>query len=223
MSLWDRITLEPVFGWWAAAGLALVLTLSLWLTATVPGISIRGRTVLLTLRLVAALLLFIGWLRPGVVSTVDRETEGAIAVLLDRSQSMTLPSGTSDASRWDLQREAWQAIVAATDLKIGQSIVLPYVFDSRLQGVNPEDLPQLESLFQGRPNGRSTDIGAVLAQLQQQQIDPPLRGVILISDGVQTVIPPAVDASLVARQMGQLDQPIVAVGLGVFLGRVTGP
>ncbi|RMF37311.1 MAG: hypothetical protein D6753_17905, partial [Planctomycetota bacterium] len=212
--MWERITLEPVFGWGAATALAAVLLLSLWLTATVPGVSRRGRSVLLVLRLIAAWLLFLGWLRPGVVSTVERETEGAIAVLMDQSQSMILPSGESDASRWEVQRDVWQSIVAATDLKIGQSTILPFAFDAQLHQVDPSDLPELEALFQRQPGGRRTDAGRALADLQQAQVDPPLRGTILMTDGVQTVIPPEVDAAVVARQMAQLDQPVVVIGVG---------
>ncbi len=76
-----------------------------------------GRTWLLCLRLLAILLLLLGWLRPGLVSTVQRDSDAAVAVLIDASQSMTMPSGYDEKTRWTVAREAWDAIEReATDV-----------------------------------------------------------------------------------------------------------
>ena len=210
----ESLSVEPVFGWFAAIPLAIVMLLSLWLTLTNTAISQSGRWTLVLLRLAAALVLLLGWLRPGLISTNERESAGAIAVLLDQSQSMTLPSETNNRDRWRIQQEVWSAIVSATDLKIGQTKIVPYFFDSSLRQVPDDDLPNLQRSFKAAPKGKLTDLGKTLAELQRTQVDPPLRGVILVSDAAQTALPPEVEPTSIASQMAQLDQALLVVGIG---------
>ncbi len=186
---------------------------SLWLTLSTRGLSMSGRWVLVALRLAAVLVLLLGWLRPGIVSKVERESPGAIAVLLDRSESMTLPSGESDRNRWQVQQEIWTTIESSTGLKLGDTKLIPFFYDSKLMLVT-DDLPKLTKSFAAVPGGRSTDLGNALSEIGRLQLDPPLRGVIVVGDGVQTQVPPKVDATVAARQMAQLDQPIMWVGIG---------
>ncbi len=210
----ESLSVEPVFGWYAVIPLAIIMLASLWLTLTNSAISVGGRSALALLRLAAALVLLLGWLRPGLISTNERESAGSIAVLLDQSQSMTLPSETTSKDRWKIQQEVWSAIVSATDLKIGQTKIVPYFFDSALRKVPDEDLPGLQRTFKAAPNGKLTDLGKTLAELQRTQVDPPLRGVILVSDATQTVLPPEVEPTSIASQMAQLDQALLVVGIG---------
>ncbi len=210
----EGVTVEPVFGWYAMIPLSLIMLASLWLTLSNTAISWGGRLSLMMLRLLAALVLLLGWLRPGLVSTTEHESSGAIAVLLDQSQSMTLPSDTASMDRWQVLQNVWSAIVASSDLKIGQAQVVPYVFDQTLRLAATDDLPLLKRTLKSPPSGRLTDLGKVLSDLQRTQVEPPLRGVILISDATQTVLPPAVEPLRVATQMAQLDQPILVVGVG---------
>ncbi len=206
----EAVSVEPVFGWYAMVPLAIIMLASLWLTLSNTSISFGGRLALMTLRLLAALVL-LGWLRPGLVSTSEHESSGAL-VLLDQSQSMTLPSETASKDRWQVLQDVWSAIVAASDLKIGQTEVVPYVFDQALRPIVAEDLPLLKRTFKSLPNGKLTDIGKVLSELQRTQIDPPLRGVILVSDaalnGFATL---RRAASLAGSNVIQLDQPILMV------------
>jgi uncharacterized membrane protein len=210
----ESLSVEPVFGWFAVIPLAVMMLASLWLTLSNTAISMRGRWTLVLLRLAAALVLLVGWLRPGLISTSERESAGAIAVLLDQSQSMTLPSETTSKDRWKVQQGVWAAIVSETDLQIGQTKIVPYLFDSTLRLAAAEDLPSLKRPFAATPNGKLTDLGKVLAELQRTQVDPPLRGVILVSDAAQTALPPEVEPTSIASQMAQLDQPLLIVGIG---------
>lgn len=210
----EAFSLEPVFGWNAAIAVAVLLVASLWLTLSNSSVSLRGRWVLTLLRLLAAIVLLLGWLRPGLVSKTQRESSGAVAVVMDASQSMTLPSESSGDNRWLAQQKLWNAIVASSNLKIGGMKVVPYFFDQTLRVANGDDLPQLQRAFQVSPGGRLTDLGKALSDLQKLQLDPPLRAAILISDGTQTSLPPEADPIAIARQMAQLDQPLVVVGVG---------
>ncbi|MCR9292140.1 MAG: glutamine amidotransferase [bacterium] len=214
MSLLERISLEPVFGWWALVPVALIMIASLWLTLSSAGLSKSQRTTLAALRLGAMLILLLGWLRPGFISEQTRESEAAVAVLMDRSQSMTLPSDTNGLNRWQVQQQVWEELVAFTNLSLGQTKIVPYFYDQEPQAAVAEDLPELEQTFANEPAGRSTDLGRALSQVARLQVDPPLRGVIIMGDATQTAIPPGADPSMVARQMAQLDQPVFMVGIG---------
>lgn len=209
-----QISMEPVFGWYAVIPLAIIMLASLWLTLTAHGISSRGRLVLMLLRLAAVAVLLLGWIRPGFISKSDRESPGAIAVLMDRSQSMTLPSDSANQTRWEVQQDIWAALVQATDLSIGETKLVPYFYDAQPQPIDTQDLPGLSKAFSGTPKGRLTDLGKTLSEIGRVQLDPPLRGVVLIGDGTQTKSPPEIDASIAARQLAQRDQPILMIGVG---------
>jgi uncharacterized membrane protein len=210
----ESFSIEPVFGWYAVVTLGLIMIASLWLTITSTGVSVRARAILVGLRLLAILLLLLGWLRPGLVWRSQHESPGAVAVLMDQSQSFTLPSDTGSEDRWKVQQRLWQSIVSSTDLKFGQMQVVPYFFDQALRAVQTNELPGLQNAFKTPPSGRLTDLGKALSELQRMQVDPPLRAAILITDGTQTAIPPATEPTAVARQMAQLDQPLLVVGIG---------
>ena len=219
MTQWS---LEPVFGWLAVVPLALVMLASLWFTLTAEGVGWLGRGWLLLLRLVAILLLLLGWLRPGLVSTIQRDSDAAVAVLIDASQSMTMPSGYGEKTRWAVAQEAWEAIERESGRNFGKTHFVPYYFDFNLRGL-PTGPPagqaaqkasSMAAIWKAGPNGKVTDLGTALAELQRAQVDPPLRATFMITDGMQTVIPAVTDATLVARQLEQLDQPIIVVGLG---------
>ncbi len=209
-----QVSVEPVFGWFALVPLAILMVASLWLTLSSTGLSWGGRWSLVLLRLLAMLLLLAGWLRPAMITNTQRESGGAIAVLMDRSQSMTLPSDASDQTRWEVQKEVWSAIESSTELKIGQTVLVPYFYDGDVVAVAREELPSLSTAFAAAPVGRATDLGGALAKIGRLQLDPPLRGVLMMGDAVQTQIPPPIDATIAARQMAQLDQPILMIGIG---------
>lgn len=209
-----QLTLEPIFDWWIVAAVVVITLASLWLTIASTGLTKKSRMTLVVLRLLATIILLLGWLRPALWSTVERETEGAIAILLDRSQSMTLPSNSLGRSRWNIQQEVWNSILKATDLQIGGSRVVPYLFDRELVTPDEGSLPDLKNVFSNSPEGRATDLGQALAELSRVQTNPPLRSVVIVSDGTQTVLPAAIDPLQVARQMAQLNLPIFFVGVG---------
>ncbi|MEM7474746.1 MAG: glutamine amidotransferase [Planctomycetota bacterium] len=210
----QQYSIDPVFGWFAMIFVAVLLIASLWLSFASQGISLGGRMVLFLLRLVAMLVLLIGWLRPGLVSEVTKETPGAVAVLMDYSQSMTLPSESADLSRWQMQQRVWERLQSETDLQIGETRLIPYFYAEKPVAADSEDLPGLTNTFEQEPEGRITDLGQTLSELASLQVEPPLRGVIVMGDLTQTATPATIDPSLIARQMAQLDQPIFVVGLG---------
>ncbi|MCC6509929.1 MAG: VWA domain-containing protein, partial [Pirellulaceae bacterium] len=215
MTQWS---LEPVFGWLAIVPLAIMMLASLWFTLTAEGVGWLGRMWLVLLRLLAIAILLLGWLRPGLITTVERDSDAAVAVLIDASQSMNLPSGYGEKNRWTAAREAWQAIDRERQQDFGKTRFIPYYFDYNLRSVavgqNNDPSAAMEALWNAPPGGKVTDLGTALAELQRAQVDPPLRAVFMLTDGVQTVIPAPTDPTLIARQLEQLDQPLIVVGLG---------
>lgn len=209
-----QFTFEPIYSWWLVAALAAITLASVGLTITMKELSGRGKLVLVALRLLATLVLLLGCLRPAFWTTSKRDTEGVIAVLMDRSQSMTLPSDSLGKSRWDAQHEVWDSIRRETDLRIGNSKLVPFFYDKELVATSEDALPSLEKIFKQQPEGRLTDLGQALSELNRQQVTPPLRGVVMMGDATQTLLPPQNDPLLAARQMAQLDQPILFVGIG---------
>ncbi len=211
-------SLEPVFGWFAVVPLTLIMLASLWFTLTAEGIGWLGRLGLLLLRLLAIVLLMVGWLRPGLVSSIQRDSDSAIAVLIDSSQSMTMPSGYGEKTRWTVAQEAWTSIEREAGRGFGKTRFVPYFFDFNLRslptGQAGESNSAMAAAWKAGPVGKLTDLGTALSELQRAQVEPPLRAVLMLTDGMQTVVPAATDATLVARQLEQLDQPIIVVGLG---------
>ncbi|MFK7734983.1 MAG: hypothetical protein AB8B50_03080 [Pirellulaceae bacterium] len=214
MSFLDQVSLEPVYGWAFFVPLLVITVASLWLTATSPGLTRRQKSILSFLRLLAMLILFIGFLQPGWISEQTRESEGAVAVLMDNSQSMSLPSDSAGLSRWQLQQQVWQELQSQTDLEIGRTKLIPYWYSGKPLPVDGSDLPQLSEAFQVDPSARLTDLGQTLSEISRLQVDPPLRGVVMMGDATQTAIPTNFDPTVVSRQMAQLDQVLLFVGLG---------
>lgn len=210
----SQISVEPVFGWLAVLPLAILMVASLWLILSTQELSWRGKTTLLWLRAIAATVLVLGWLRPGIVHHSEHSNPGAIAVLLDTSLSMSLPSESPNKSRWDVQIDIWNALVSATNLELGNNRLVPYFFDRNLHAPTASDLPHLSTVLSDSPHGRLTDLGKALADVAKDQLDPPLRGVILITDGTQTVVPAEPNPVVVSRQMSQLNEPLIVVGVG---------
>ncbi len=209
-----QLAFEPIFAWWFVVILASITLASIWLTFTTTGLSRRSRMVLVTLRLLATLVLLLGCVRPAIWTKSHKDSEGVIAIVMDRSQSMTLPSHSLGKSRWDTQREVWDSILRATDLQIGSSKLVPFFYDKELIAADESDLPSLRSTFSKQPDGRLTDLGRALAEVNRTQVSPPLKGVVMMGDAAQTMLPPQNDPLLAARQMAQLDQPIYFVGIG---------
>lgn len=209
-----QLAVDPIYGTWVVLALTLITLASLYLTLSNNQISRQKQMLLATLRILSALMLLLAWLRPSLLSTSHRESEGALAVLMDRSQSMTLPSSSGGMTRWNVQQEVWQSLAEGTQLSIGGAKLIPYFFDRTITIAPQQDLPALDQSFSQEPEGRGTDLGAALAELQKTQTDPPLRGVVMMGDATQTQLPPQSDPLSMAKQMTQMDQPIYFVGIG---------
>ena len=137
--------------------------------------------------------------------------------MIDSSASMQLPSGDGKATRWEMEKEIWNAIWNARETLGKEAHVVPFLYDSTLKpigdgkqdgaGVASAKLPE-------RPEGFSTDIGGPLNQLMSSSLDSPLSAVIWLGDGAQTHSPSGGDPQQIARRLAQIDVPLFVVGIG---------
>jgi len=174
---------DPIWSWPVIA----VVSALLLLTATV-GYSRRirhlkpiDRRILLTLRVLAALVLIVAMLRPFVLLDSDDEQRGMLLVLLDKSRSMGIPDGAGGMTR---RQAALQALAEAGDefTAISKKVdVKFYDFDETL---SPVEAPTEEA------TGQMTAIGSSLHALLREAEGKRVLGVLLLGDGAQRAIKP---------------------------------
>ncbi len=211
-------SLDPIFGSYllvvaAAIGLSFVL----YFVRESGRVSRRQSMVLWLLRLLMCLIILLVLLRPGITFTRQTTPRGTVAVMIDVSASMQLPSGDGKATRWELEKEIWGSLWNARASFGKDASLVPFLYDSTLiplgdikegpQGVVAAKLPE-------RPEGFSTDIGGPLNQLMSSPLDSPLSAVIWMGDGAQTKTPSGGDPQQSARRLAQIDVPLFVIGIG---------
>ena len=138
------------------------------------------RVVLFFLHVLA--LLGLAWclFMPGKKTTITQLLKPRFLVLLDTSRSMTLKSSEAAPSRWDTARTAlglgWsKKLSSECDIDV-------YSFDTSLsEGMS---LGAAENL---KPEGAATSLRDALAKLEQRLAGLPIEGMLLLSDGTDTL------------------------------------
>jgi uncharacterized membrane protein len=210
MTSWS---LEPLLGSWLLVFIVAVLLIAgLWIKPQFASVSPTRMRILFGLRLLLILLVILAMVRPGVVWTQLKSQRATLAVLLDFSASQQLPSDTSGMTRWRKQQELWETVSAITESAKEDVDVVVYSYDEELRSIvkNSEGNITLPE----QPLGKVTDIGKALSDLTAVKTESPLAGVVFIGDGTITADGSAFDPAQIARQLGQMDQPIIAVGNG---------
>ncbi len=118
-----------------------------------------------------------GLVASGIGDHCPRDSDSAVGVLIDATQSMTMPSGYGEQNRWTVAQQAWQTVHRESQRGFGKTRFVPYFFDYSLRPVmqtkNQDVNDTVTKQFQAAPAGRLTDLGTALAELQKQQVDPP--------------------------------------------------
>lgn len=172
-----------------------------------------GRATMAVLRTLTILLIVLMLSGPRLVKQEERVERDWVAVLVDRSASMTIadapdPGGLMQAREAQLvsalraSEEAWQSLAAERN-------VLWLGFDGNAFDLTPGPLGGPPDAL-GAPEGRRTDIDRALEQTLRRLTARPAAGIVLLSDG-RTSRPP--DPSLVRRLQAER-VPIIAVPLG---------
>ena len=211
-------SLDPIFGSYsivvfAAMGLIFVLSF----VRETGRISRWQSMVLWLLRLVMCLIILLILLRPGITFTRQSTPRGTVAVMMDSSASMQLPSGDGKTTRWEAEQQIWESLWNARASLGKDASLVPFLYDSTLKplgdgkagssGTAAVKLPE-------RPEGFTTDIGGPLNQLMSTPLESPLSAVIWMGDGAQTLLPSGGDPQQMARRLAQIDVPLFVVGIG---------
>ena len=171
----------------------------------------KRATTLAVLRLLTIVLFLILMLKPGITLTKTSSPQSAVALLVDLSKSMELPSQRSNQTRWELQKEIVDEVLSY-QAKLGdESPIVVYGYENRLQSLTQDGI---ETLLKQPPTGELTEVGGPLQELLSVQSDPPLSSVIWIGDARQTRSPTNADAQQLAQQYSRLDIPMFFLGLG---------
>lgn len=157
------------------------------------------RTLLAGLRAATLLLLVAILCRPVLSLALPGGASRGVLVLLDRSESLTLPGREPDRTRDDELRQALDGVTR----ELGSAYPLALRgFDRKLGPVVPELPP-------GLPDGEGTDLAAALERGMAEGGPAGRPGaLVLVSDGAQTEGP---DPVPLARRLGV---PVETVALG---------
>jgi uncharacterized membrane protein len=156
------------------------------------------------LRLLAFALIITFLTNPTVLLQTLQKIAIPLAVVVDSSDSMSLPVADSkENTRLQQGKDVWlrgqrpllDALAREFDLRL-------YRFDEHARAMSREELAALA------PEGRATDIMQSVLDVQQEYRDTPLAGMVVMSDGIVTAGSAEVDAARYG------DIPVVSIGLG---------
>ncbi len=169
------ISLSPLSGPLQATLCALTLAATLWVM--VGYMQAQKPAALLVLRGLAGLLVCGFLLEPALERRAVRRIKNRVAIVLDRSRSMSLPAqaGPPQISR----HAALQAFMTASEAalkKLGEHHLLDF-YD--LQG----PLAATAAVQAPPPTGDTSDLLRALEQVTSSDSGRPLAGIVLISDG----------------------------------------
>jgi len=157
-------------------GLAFLTIVYLYYRRTTPPLNRTTRWVLIGLRAVACLALFLALAQPILTFSTSQQFKKRLAVLLDRSRSMTLPlSGAGGQSRLDKAAEVLRSPELAP---MRDNLAVDYFAFAESLAVSQD----------GRGlSGKLTDYERALAQLRQMTPVNSYDYMLLVSDGRVTL------------------------------------
>ncbi len=203
-----RVLFEPVWSWPAVILTAIGLIAFVLLTypKRVQHLQPSARRLLLGLRLLAAGLIVMALLRPGLRYQDTDRRDAVLLVMTDKSRSMQTPDGPGGVTR----REQLLTTLKDSESKfkeLAESLEVAY-FDFA---------DNLDSVVNPKPetSGRQTAMGYALNELQRETKSGNVIGVLMLADGAQNARGEFdIDPRAAARQFGQSQTPIYTVGYG---------
>lgn len=178
-------------------GLALIGLVVLYYRRTTPPVSRFIRRLLIVLRALAVAALFLALAQPIISYTTSTRQPKRMAVLIDRSRSMTLPLAPSGEQTRAAEAQALlenSPLVALQD----RLDITAFPFAESLVVSSEENLL----------SGRATDPGKALAQLRQASVTAPFDYILMISDGRAT------EGEPLAEAVTAFNRPLYTVAVG---------
>ena len=207
----NTFTLQPVTSVWIVLFLAVCALLMMFVRPSFSKISDGQRKTLNLLRTGVVMLALLGLLRPGCVQTEEKFQSGVLLCLLDTSRSMELPHLKDDSSRWDTivktMRDNKEKFKQLAEKKID---VRFYGFDNQMQQLVYDGELKLPK----KPEGGETDLASPLFNSSRETRGERLIGVVLMSDGVPTVLNPPIEISQAVTPLVNMETPLFSIPLG---------
>ena len=184
----ERGALELSVGWPAYAVATGLIGVGVWGLLgyrRVAALSRRERLVLTAIRTVALSLALLCLLRPQLVLSLVVPQENMVGVLLDDSASMQIAdAGGGDEPRGEALRRAFPADAAAAPEAL--SPLLGEKFVTRFFRFS-DTVERLSSPGELTFRGPRTNLGRALSRVAEELGSSPLAGVVLVTDGADTV------------------------------------
>lgn len=195
--------------WVLFALLVLLLLVALGYRRTASPLSRRWHALLIGLRLLSLAVLLFCLMEPTLsVSTVVSQ-KSAVLVLVDDSESMSIPDAPARQSRAE-QVRAW--LGASTEAgTILQRLQQNFRVETFRFSRNVEPLPGAGEL---RAQGKSTNLSQALEFAARRAQQSALSGVVLITDGAASA---GADPLQTARELVAAQVPLFTVGVGTKL------
>ncbi|TWT64800.1 hypothetical protein [Allorhodopirellula solitaria] len=238
-----RLSYDPIYNSGITGLVLTILVVSLLFWIMPLGVTRGRRRLLLALRGIAAITLVLAMLRPSWVQTDNRPAAATLAIAIDTSRSMTLASGDPSVTtpagganeghpnvpsaiggaenRWHQQWRSLTALAEGLSSLDDHLNVSLYRFDDsseRLVGGPAGDLSRtLPSLDTVQPDGRLSNLASPLEAAVATSRSTPLAGIVLISDGTQTMPSDAGQTSdpvASAQWVASIGVPLWTVALG---------
>jgi len=213
---WSFTALTPLPGW-ALLLFAGVLAGALWMVVASTRSAPRNvKWPLVTLRVLGLLFAFGLLLEPGLQLQQVSSVPGRVAVLMDRSRSMGLPSGNAThegetrlTRAQQFLRDAQPALAA-----LPESVTL----DTAMFGEDVENVPW-DGLLKAEPHGDHSNLLKAIQTTLASKPGRPLAGILLLSDGADNVdLPGTALPSEVRERLVAAGVPIHSVALGAEQG-----
>ncbi|MDR3181299.1 MAG: glutamine amidotransferase [Planctomycetaceae bacterium] len=143
-----------------------------------------GSRILVLLRLLALLVLSIGFLRPALVYTKTERLAAAVNILIDQSESMSRPDEIGGKTRFLAAKEALNnAAGQLAKLHNAATEVKAFAFDSDIKALEIKN-GQIQD-FPEAAAGLETALGYSLDNIRSLSAGKRVLGTILLSDGAQ--------------------------------------
>jgi uncharacterized membrane protein len=141
-----------------------------------PGTTPRRLAAVLALRLTAFALAALAVARPFLGSPEARDVVQRLLLVIDCSESMTITDESQEA-RWDFMlRQLRDSAPALDRLRNEENVAVEFYRFAR-------DTAPFDPADPGKPDGKRTDVGAMLHQLGEQGDGRTYRGLVVLTDG----------------------------------------
>lgn len=209
-----------VLGTAAVALVALIAVLFLVRRRREPSPSLTSRRQIALVALRAAVLLVVVWMIGGwAIARFETELPDLV-IIVDRSQSMTLPRNDSASSLADgMVQSRWEAAVellGRRDAALLRELAKSYRLRVQLvaestKAVTGDEEAIIAALRGATPDGQRSPLGEALASAINLQRGRSTAGIVMVTDGVVTNGTPLAESARIAAEMRL---PVFAVATG---------